>query len=259
MREVKVYGLDGNVAGSINLPPSFEMPFRPDLIRRVVVAIEANSKQAKGVDPMAGKRTTASSWGPGHGVARVPRVKGSRYSAAGRGAFAPMTVGGRRAHAPTSEKNIKKKVNRKEKKLALMSAIAASANPELVKSRGHLFGELELPIVVVGEIEELTRTKDVVSLFDRIGLSEELERVSSRKKIRAGVGKRRGRKYKVPKGPLIVTSKNAPIYKAARNILGVDVVEVKNLNVAHLAPGGLAGRLTLWSLPAISTLDVLMR
>lgn len=50
--------------------------------------------QPKGTDPMAGKRTTAVSFGVGGlGLARVPRVKGSLWPTA---RFAPNVVKGRR-------------------------------------------------------------------------------------------------------------------------------------------------------------------
>ena len=53
---------------------------------------------------MAGKRTTAESWGVGRGMARIPRLSGR-----GRAALAPGTVGGRATFPPVVEKKIKKK------------------------------------------------------------------------------------------------------------------------------------------------------
>ena len=41
---------------------------------------------------------------------------------------------------------------------------------------------------------------------------------------------------------------------AAKNIPGVDVVEVKSLNAELLAPGAKPGRLTLWSSAAIEVM-----
>jgi len=84
-------------------------------------------------------------------------------------------------------------------------------------------------------------------------LKEELERIKE-KKVRAGKGKRRGRKYKRKVGPLIVISEDKGIVKAAKNLPGVDVCFVENLNVELLAPGGQPGRLTIWSNSAIEKL-----
>ena len=65
----------------------------------------------------------------------------------------------------------------------------------------------------------------------------------------------RGRKYRQKIGPLIVVSKKDKISDSASNIPGIDVVEVKNLNAELLAPGGHAGRLTLWTKAAINILE----
>ena len=43
--------------------------------------------------------------------------------------------------------------------------------------------------------------------------------------------------------------------KAAANIPGVDVVLVKNLNAEMLAPGGKAGRLTLFTKSALDVME----
>ena len=64
----------------------------------------------------------------------------------------------------------------------------------------------------------------------------------------------RGRKYKVPKSLLIVAENKENIEKAASNLVGVDVVTADEINVEHLAPGGHAGRLTLYTLNAINKL-----
>ena len=65
------------------------------------------------------------------------------------------------------------------------------------------------------------------------------------RKVRAGRGKMRGRRYKQRKSLLIVTA-NQPL-RAAKNLAGVDVVTVEQLNTELLAPGAQAGRLTVWT------------
>ncbi|MCJ7560718.1 50S ribosomal protein L4, partial [Candidatus Bathyarchaeota archaeon] len=77
------------------------------------------------------------------------------------------------------------------------------------------------------------------------------------RKIRAGKGKRRGRKMKQAVGPLIVVVENKGLADAASNIPGVDIVTVNNLNTEMLAPGTHPGRLTLWTNGAIERLDKL--
>ena len=134
-----------------------------------------------------------------------------------------------------------------------MSAIAATANIDLVKQRGHRY-EGELPIIVENKFEELKKVKEVIATLEKLGIGDDLKRAKEGKHIRAGKGKMRGRKYKVPKSLLIVAGNKENIEKAASNLVGVDVVTADEINVEHLAPGGHAGRLTLYTLNAINIL-----
>ncbi|MEX2682884.1 MAG: 50S ribosomal protein L4 [Candidatus Sigynarchaeota archaeon] len=250
----QVRDIEGNIKKVIKLGSVFDTPFRPDLISRVVAASQSIQKQVQGRDPMAGKRTSAVSLGVGRAQARVPRVKGAGTRAAGAGIFAPMTVGGRLAQPPRTNKVLFKKVNKKEKAIALDSAIAATANVQLVKNRGHIIDGLETPLLIFDDkIQTIKRTRMLVDLLEKVGLTKELERARNRH-IRAGKEKRRGLKYKGCKGPLIVAEKLG-IHDAARNIPGVDVIPLRNLSVEHLAPGGTAGRLVIWSESAINALN----
>ena len=110
------------------------------------------------------------------------------------------------------------------------------------------------PFVLDKNLEKLKKTKDVREDLKNFGFEKEVERVS-KKNIRAGRGKARGRRYKIRKGPLIIVSKQSEVMKATDNLLGIDIVDVKNLNISMLAPGKVPGRLTLWTQGAIETLE----
>lgn len=243
--QAKTIDLDGNEAGEIDLPEVFETTYRPDLIKRAVLAAQANRTQDYGSDPFAGKRTSAESLGTGRGMARVPRSNG-------QGRRVPQAVGGRRAHPPKAEKDRTRKVNKKERQLAVRSAIAATADADLVAERGHRFEEdVELPLVVSDEFEELLKTKEVVAFLESVGLHADVERADEGRKVRAGQGKTRGRKYKEPSSILFVTSSEAGPSKAARNLAGVDVATAREVGAEDLAPGTHPGRLTVWTESAI--------
>jgi len=255
VKMVTVYDLEGRETGKVELPEVFSYEVREDVIKRAYLAALTARIQPQGRNPMAGKRTTAESWGVGYGIARVPRVKGERHPRAASAAFVTMAVGGRRAHAPTVEKRIRERINKKERRLAIKSAIAATAVRELVEKRGHVLPlGISLPIVVRAEIEEIETTKQAREFLAKIGLWSDVERVSKRVKIRAGKGKMRGRRYKEGKSLLVVFSGKCKAVKAFRNLPGVTVAYVKNLSVLHLAPGGVPGRLTVWSEGAIKAL-----
>ncbi|QGA69544.1 50S ribosomal protein L4 [Sulfolobus sp. E11-6] len=243
---------DGNKVKDIELPLIFSFPVRKDIIRRVFLAEFTHSLQPKGRDPMAGKRTSAESFGINLGMARVPRVKNS-----GEAALAPNTVGGRLAFPPLIDKKLVEEVNDKEKQLAVISALSATADKVFIMARGHVFKDsVSFPIIVTDDIVNLKTASEVEEFLEKIGVYDDVKRVKERIKIRAGKGKMRGRKYKEPVGPLIIVhDSNSPIIKAARNIAGVDVVNAKDVSVIHLAPGAHPGRLTIYTESSINILD----
>ena len=240
MTKVNIYGLDGTIKSKTDLPDVFNTPYRPDLIKKAFTVLRSNKRQPYGASIMAGKKHATASAGKGGGQSRVPRLTQGR-----RGALAPGTVGGRRAHPPKTEKNWKEKINKKERTLSIMTALAATTNKEIVKGRGHKFDEkITVPVVVEDNFKKIKKTKEIVEFLQKIGVYDDALRAIEGKHIRAGKGKTRGRKYKVPKSILIISEKGS-IHKSANNLTGVDVVTPNQLNIDYLAPGGDAGRLTL--------------
>jgi large subunit ribosomal protein L4e len=249
----KIFDLKGKAVSRVSLPSIFKTPARPDVIKRAVVVIQSHRFQPQGRDVFAGKRTTAESQGVGLGISRVSRVKGGQ-----RAALIPFAVGGRAAHPPMVEKKIQKKIPRKEMRLALRSAVAATASKEIVAFRGHMIDDVpDFPLVVVDEIQSLKKTRDVEEALIHLGVWPDIYRVKESRKVRAGKGKMRGRKMKQAVGPLLVISENEGIVEAARNIPGVDIVSVDSLNVELLAPGAHQGRLIVWTSSAFEKVDKL--
>jgi large subunit ribosomal protein L4e len=240
--ETIVLDLDGDDTGSIELPAVFETAYRPDVVRRAVQAAQANRKQDYGSDDYAGMRTPAESQGSGRGMAHVPRENG-------QGARVPQTVGGRRAHPPKEEKDRGLDINTKERKLAVRSAIAATADGDIVEERGHEFADdVVLPLVVSDDFEDLVKTQEVVGVLETLGVEDDIERAEEAT-VRAGRGTTRGRKYDRATSVLFVTSEEPS--KAARNLAGADVTTAREVNAEDLAPGGEAGRLTVWTESAV--------
>jgi large subunit ribosomal protein L4e len=171
----------------------------------------------------------------------------------GRVGRVSQSVGGRTAHSPKAWKIIEEKINKKEKKLALQSAIAATIKKELVEKR-FIF-ETELPIIIDEKFEDTKKTSKVVEILNNIGVGKDIQNAKEKIRKRAGKGKARGRTKKVKKSVLIITGKNNPILKASRNLPGVEAVTIKSLNVELLAPGAEAGRLVVWTKNAIEELN----
>ena len=239
-----VRDLDGDEAGEATLPAAFETVVRPDIIRRAVSVAQANRKQPYGSDPLAGMRTPAESPGSGRGTAHVPRQNG-------RARRVPQTVSGRRAHPPKAEKEQGKGLNRKERQLATRAALAATADVETVRERGHDFDDdVELPLVVADDFEEVHRTQEVVDVLEALGVHADVERADEGRTRRAGRGTTRGRTYREPSSILFVTSDEPS--RGARNLAGADVTTGAEVNVEDLAPGGDPGRLTIFTESALA-------
>ena len=259
MAKLPVFNLHKNKVADKELPSQFNEEHRPDLIKRAVHALMSAVRQQYGAYPDAGmrhssrlsKRRRKYRGSYGLGISRVNRKilsrRGTRFNWVG--AFSPQTVGGRRSHPPKAEKIWIQKINQKENRKAIRSAMAATINKNIVEKRGHNLPE-NYPFIINGDFENIKTTKEVSKILTSLGFDKELER-SKLKTIRAGIGKMRGRKYKTKKGILMVVSGECPLIKSAKNIPGLEVVFVKSINAELLAPGALPGRVTLWTEKAI--------
>jgi len=148
------------------------------------------------------------------------------------------------------------KVNQNQKRFAVVSALAASALPSLVLARGHRIEQIEeVPFVVSDAAESYTKTKEAVALLKATNAYEDVVKVSNSRKTRAGKGKMRGRRHRQRRGPLVVYNEDKGIVKAFRNIPGVELVNVRRLNLLQLAPGGHLGRFVIWTQGAFGLLD----
>lgn len=250
--QVKVLDLEGKEVEEVKVPSVFRLPVRHDLIWRAFVSLDSHRRSVQGRDPLAGERTSAETSNPptGRGISRIPRVKGEQYSKSGMAGGVASIVHGRLPFPPRSEKVIRKEINRKERRLALAHAIAASADQNIVSKRGHHF-KSELPIVVSDEVEKLPKVRDLKKLFAALGAEKEFERVNERTKKEST---RYARVKRNATGPLFVVSDSSHLKRILKSVSGFSVVKGSELSVLDLAPGSAPGRLTIWSKSALSTL-----
>ncbi len=244
--KANIYTVEGGIKGQIDLPKVFEYPYRPDIIRKAVRVFQLNRVQPHGVKFRAGMKV-AESWGPGRGSSKmVPRIGESS-----RGGNIPNTRGGRAGHPPTTQKVWTRKLNKKVRRLAKYSALSATANKALVIQRGHKFNEeLTLPVVVEDSFEDISNVKSAIDVLTKLGVYDDVLRASV-KRVRAGRGKMRGRRYKKKKSVLIVVRNKENVSKGFGNLPGVDVLTPSELNAENLAPGTHAGRLVIFTQGAI--------
>ena len=104
----------------------------------------------------------------------------------------------------------------------------------------------------------LVKTSAAVALLKGVGAGPDVVKVQKSRKLRAGKGKMRGRRYRQRRGPLVVYNPDEDgkeLVKAFRNIPGVETSSVFALNLLQLAPGGHLGRFIIWTSAAFAALD----
>lgn len=259
--KTKILTIDGKEKGTIELPKCFSEKIREDIVAKVFEA--KKHKQPYGPSLVAGKQAAASGklvhrrhvWKSqyGRGMSRIPRKSLSRRGTQFNwvGAEVPNTRGGRRAHPPKPWAMINtKKINKKEFKIALVSAISATANAKKVGDKYERIKDAKnVPFVVESKIINL-KTKELISSVKKI-LGDLFEVALSKKKVRSGKGKLRGRKYKQNAGLLIVVGKDEKLKANA-----FETANAKNLGINDLARGGV-GRLVIYTENAIKNLGEL--
>lgn len=255
-----IINIEGKEIKEISLPDCFETEIRPDLIHKVFWAVQKRQMQLYGAYILAGKEVSASGkqsharrkWKTlyGKGISRVPRKtlshRGTQFHWIG--AFIPGTVGGRGAHPPKPLRAYIK-INSKENRKAINSAIAASVSQDILKKKyPHAKTHGKLPIVIDSKILE-GRAKEIIALLEKLAAVE----IKKETKVRAGKGKRRGRKYKGSIKVLLVAGKDENVKKL--NNYGIDIARTNQLNILLLAPGGTPGRIVVWTDKAIEEIE----
>lgn len=174
----------------------------------------------------------------------------------GQAAFGNMCRGGR-MYAPTKTwRRWHRRCNIKQRRFAICSALAASALPSLVMSKGHKIEQIpEVPLVVEDKVQQYKKTKEAVLLLKKLKAWEDIKKVVDSKRIRAGKGKMRNRRRTMRRGPCVIYDKDEGISRAFRNIPGITMISADRLNLLKIAPGGHVGRFLIWTESAFKRLD----
>jgi large subunit ribosomal protein L4e len=260
--KANILDIEGKKTKEIVLPSCFSAKIREDVVTK---ALETKkTKQPYGPSLVAGKQVSAKGkirhrrhvWQThyGRGMSRIPRKvmsrRGTQFN--WEGAEVPQAKGGMRAHPPKAISMINtKRINKKELKVALASAISATASEKFLGKKYSSLKDIkikELPFIVESKLITL-KTKEILQAIKNI-LGEKIFKIASKTKTqRAGKGKLRGRKYKQSAGLLMVLGE-----KEKLKINAFDVINVKKLGINELAKGGL-GRLTIYTEKAIKNLE----
>ena len=258
--KAQVYDTQGKKAKEIEMPKIFSQKIREDLVEKILEAKKI--KQPYSPSPLGGNQHSASGkfyhrrhiWKTlyGKGISRVPRKIFSRHGTqfSMEAATIPSVRGGRRAHPPKIMHMLqRKKINKNEMKLGLVSAISATANPEIISKKYSRLKEekVKAPFIIESKALDL-KTKDFLKAVKEILGKKVSEAAVKEKRIRSGVGKMRGRKYKENAGMiLVVGKKEKPKFKM------FDFANSENLSILDLAEGGM-GRIAIYTEEAVREL-----
>ena len=242
MAKINVFDKTGKKAKDIETT-IFNGRIRKDIVQKIVESEKTFQPHAPFY--LAGQQTSASgnvrhlrhAWKSdrGRGMARIPKKRmtrrGNRFHWVG--AVVPGTRGGRRAHPPKLISRIGK-INKKELIVGLKSAIAMSAQAELIKEKYDRLKDKEistLPLIIESKSLEL-KTKDFRELLKKI-LGNASVVAFQEKSVRAGKGKLRGRKHKQNAGLLLVIGKDEE-----KSVNGIDTERAVDVSVTNLASNG---------------------
>ncbi len=237
--KVKVFSVEGEAKKELDVPKCFGSKIRADIVVKALRSV--TTRQSYGAYVLAGKEVSASGVQRharraykgiyGLGISRVPRKttssKGTRFTRVG--AFMPGSRGGRRAHPPKVDKIWTGSINKKEKKIAMNSLIAATASAELLKKMYPKidFSKLSLPIVVEDKVAEIDKTKKLKDLMKKIFGNEAILKKSR---------------------TILLVSEKSP-----RSSF-VESAKAEELNLLTLAPAGKPGRVVVYTEGAIEKL-----
>ncbi len=258
--KITILDIEGKKKGEL-ITNIFDGKIRYDIMQRVVEAEKRKHPYAPFY--LAGKQASASGkirhtrrkWktAAGRGISRIPRKifwrRGTQFY--WQGATISSARGGRRSHPPKILSIIKeKKINKKERKLAFLSALALTVSVNELKGKYKTLEgkeiKIKLPIIIEKKILKL-KTKDFLKSLKKV-LDELADIAVKKKSIRAGRGKTRGRRYKKTAGLLFVIGN-----KEEKKIKGIEVKKANQVSVSDLASNG--ARLTVYTQDAVKELE----
>jgi len=188
-----VYNLDGKAIGDIDLPDAiFSAPWKPILVRQALHVQIANQRK-----PLAHARTRGEVSGGG--------VKPWRQKGTGRARHgsirSPIWRGGGVTHGPTNEQSFTLKMNKKERRAAILALLSKKVKDEELK--------------IISSFDDLTpKTKSLsVALGNLVGKEKAKKGFSS----------------------LIIPAKhNQTVYRASANLQKVKAINFSSVSVHDL-------------------------
>lgn len=196
--EAKIYNQKAEEAGKIKLPEDiFNLPWNADLVHQVVVSSQANKRV-----PVAHAKGRSEVRGGG----RKPWPQKGTGRARHGSIRSPIWVGGGVTHGPTKEKKYAQKINKKMKEKAFLTVLSQKLRDNEILFLDKI--DLSQP-----------KTKEAMSIIGNIASIKGFEKLAEKRKNNAI--------FALPK-------KEEKINRGFRNIVGMRILETRNLNILDL-------------------------
>lgn len=218
MPQAKIYNQQAEIAGEQELSAKiFAVPAKMELIHQAVVTQLARERKV-----LAHTKDRSEVRGGG----RKPwRQKGTGRARAGS-TRSPIWIGGGVTFGPLKERNFSKKINKKMKQKALFMALSDKLaegkliildNLELKEAKTKLFGE------VIAKLEKkvLLPKKETTGDEKAASKSKKAKTVQPKDKTRRSF-------------LIILDKKNDDLKYAGRNLAGVEIIYLDNINIVDL-------------------------
>ncbi len=198
MAKTKVYDTSGKSIGQTELPEEiFNAKINESLVAQAVRVYLGNQRRA---------RAKAKTRGEVRGSTRkIYRQKGTGRARHGD-KYAPIFVGGGKAHGPTGLENFALKLPRKMRRRALFSALTSKLKNKEV-------------VVVDGLAKVKPKTKEMIKITQNLKLKTQNHNLKLKTSI-------------------ILPEKLENVMRAARNIANLDLLQAGQLNAYRVLNGG---------------------
>ncbi len=195
--EATIYNQKGKESGKLKLPEAiFGLPWNDELIHQVAVSMMSNAR-----NPIAHTKNRGEVSGTGDKPWRQKGTGRARHGSR----RSPIWVGGGVAHGPRNDRDYTKKINKKMKVKALLTAL----------SRKYKDGE----IIFVDEISiKEPKTKEAKDIISSLSSVKEFANLNRRKNSAF----------------ITLNDKDTVVKKSFSNFGNLEVGEVKDLNILDL-------------------------
>jgi len=240
----------------IELPQIFNSPIREDIVKKVHDSLF--SKQRYAVSPLAGRQSSKHKQSHarrkfktlyGKGISRVPRKalwrRGDQFYWVA--VYSPGIRGGRAAHPPKIDIR-PRRINKKEKIIALKSCFAATASKDILQKNYPKLKLSSFPLIIESSLLD-KKTKEIFKFIE----DQKIE-IKAKKKIRPGIGKTRGRKYKNTRKVLLILAKKEASKIQKLKGLNLKITNTTQLNIKELSLNGKPGKLAIYTENALNDL-----